>query len=118
MLLARRKLVITLLIVFTVSTLGSAYTQTARAAQPFPSTTGATNEAVIEVQFPNLSITQNQSVISSLQGQVNYYYNASYGQLRISYKFFGPFTLPQSEPFYGQDSGGQIDINKIPFICD
>ncbi len=116
--MAHHKLVITVLIVFTVSTLGSVYSQPVRAAQPFPPTTGVTNEAVIEVQFPSLLITQNQSVVNSLQGQVRYYYNASYGQLTINYKFFGPFNLANSELSYGQDSGGQIDPNKIQFICD
>lgn len=119
--MANRKLIILLFIVFAVSTLGSAYTQPARAAQPFPPTTGITNEAVIEVQFPNqntpLLITQNQSVLNSLQGQANYYHNASYGQLTINYKFFGPFNLPQSEAYYGQDSG-TIDPNKVQLICD
>ncbi len=115
-------LAVILLILFTFATLGSANIQPTRAAQNFPPTTGVTNEAVIEVQFPNQSpqllITQNASVQSSLQGQARYYYNASYGQLSINYKFFGPFNLPQTELYYGQDSGGQIDPNKIQLICD
>ncbi len=120
--MAHRRPVILLLVIFSVSMLGSVYIQPAKAVQSYSSTTGVTNEAVIEVQFPNqntpLLITQNQSVLNSLQGQANYYFNASYGQLTINYKFFGPFPLPYSELTYGQDSGGQIDPNKIQLICD
>lgn len=107
-----------LLSLFAYSTLGPVYTAPARAAQSFPSTTGITNEAVITVQFPNLLLQQSRPFLNSLQGQVKYYYNASYGKLSINYTVFGPYVLPLQEIYYGQDSGGQIDPNKVQFICD
>ncbi len=112
------KLAVMLLIAFAAPIAGSALIPRASAAISFPPTTGLTNEAVLQIQFPGLQITQNQSIQNSLQGQVKYYSNASYGKLSINYRFYGPYPLSHSETYYGADLGGQIDYNKVQFIDD
>lgn len=116
-----RKLAVMVLVLLTFSMLGSLETFPVKAAQTFPPTTGTTNEAVITVQFPasNLYLQSNKPYLTSLGGQVRYYQNASYGKLSINYTVYGPFNLPNTEAFYGDDSAcGHIDCNKLQFIQD
>lgn len=89
-------------------------------------TTGIRKLLVILVQYSDVHFTYTRQQFENLFNQVGYstgsvrdYFRAnSYGKLDLECTIVGPYTLAQTQAFYGAHSGTQNDVNAKQMIID
>ncbi len=89
-------------------------------------TSGIRKLLVILVQYSDLPFTYTAQQFKDMFDQVGYstgsvrdYFRAnSYGKLDIQSTVLGPYTLPNTQAFYGAHSGSQNDANARQMIID
>ncbi|MFA6199800.1 MAG: M6 family metalloprotease domain-containing protein [Bacteroidales bacterium] len=89
-------------------------------------TKGIRKLLVILVQYSDLSFTYTRQQFENMFNQVGYstgsvrdYFRAnSYGKLDLQSTIVGPYTLPNTQAFYGAHSGTQNDANARQMIID
>ena len=81
-------------------------------------THGNTRLLVILVNFSDRNFMKDRSTVDKLYNQVNYsnatmrgsvhdfYYENSFGQMNLTFEVVGPYTLPQTIAYYGNNTNG------------
>ncbi|MDR0971335.1 MAG: M6 family metalloprotease domain-containing protein [Bacteroidales bacterium] len=93
-------------------------------------TVGIRKLLVILVEYSDLSFTFSREQFENLFNQLNYTYNGatgsvrdyfndnSYGKLDLQCTVLGPYTLANTQAFYGAPSGQINDVNAKQMIID
>lgn len=89
-------------------------------------TKGIRKLLVILVEYSDVHFTYTRQQFENMFNQVGYstgsvrdYFRAnSYGKLDIQSTIVGPYTLPNTQAFYGAHSGTQNDVNARQMIID
>ncbi len=93
-------------------------------------TVGIRKLLVILVEYSDLSFTYTRQQFENLFNQIGYTANSStgsvrdyfaassYGKLDLQSTVVGPFTLPNTQKFYGEKTANMNDINSKQMIID
>jgi M6 family metalloprotease-like protein len=81
---------------------------------------GTAKVIVLLIELNDVSYTEQPSAINStvFGGMESYYYNISYGALRITGNMTNWYRIANNTSDYGRDVGGQIDVDGWMLIRD